>query len=84
LETGFRDINHAHIGVARSLDGITAWQRHTANPIIRPGINQWDHDACYKPYAIFEGRRWLLWYNGRHENVEQIGLAIHDAEDLAF
>jgi hypothetical protein len=81
---GFRDIDHAQIGVARSLDGITGWQRHTANPIIRPGINQWDHDACYKPYAIFEGRRWLLWYNGRRGNVEQIGLAIHDAEDLGF
>jgi hypothetical protein len=81
---GFRDIDHAQIGAARSLDGITGWQPHTANPIIRPGINQWDHDACYKPYAIFEGHRWLLWYNGRRRNVEQIGLAIHDAEDLGF
>jgi predicted GH43/DUF377 family glycosyl hydrolase len=81
---GFRDVEHAQIGAARSLDGITGWQRHTANPIIRPGNNQWDHDACYKPYAIFDGRRWLLWYNGRHGNVEQIGLAIHDAEDLGF
>ena len=50
----------------------------------RPGINQWDHDACYKPYAIYDGRRWLLWYNGRHGNVEQIGLAIHEGEDLSF
>jgi hypothetical protein len=81
---GFRDVEHAQIGVACSLDGVTGWQRHTANPIIRPGINQWDQDACYKPYAIFDGRRWLLWYNGRHKDVEQIGLAIHDAEDLGF
>ena len=81
---GFRDIDHAQIGVARSSDGITGWQRHPANPIIRPGINQWDQDACYKPYAIFDGRRWLLWYNGRRGNVEQIGLAIHDAQDLGF
>jgi len=81
---GFRDIDHAQIGAARSRDGITGWQRHPANPIIRPGKDQWDHDACYKPYAIFDGRRWLLWYNGRHGDVEQIGLAIHDGEDLGF
>jgi sucrose-6-phosphate hydrolase SacC (GH32 family) len=81
---GFRDIDHAQIGVARSLDGITGWQRHPANPIVSPGVNQWDHDACYKPYTIFDGRRWLLWYNGRRGNVEQIGLAIHDGEDLDF
>jgi len=81
---GFRDIDHAQIGLARSSDGITGWQRLTANPIIRPGINKWDHDACYKPYAIFDGRRWLLWYNGRRGSVEQIGLAFHDAEDLGF
>jgi len=81
---GFRDIDHAQIGVARSSDGITGWQRHHANPIISPGINQWDQDACYKPFAIFDGRRWLLWYNGRRGNVEQIGLAIHDTEDLGF
>ncbi|SPE27750.1 conserved hypothetical protein [Acidobacteriia bacterium SbA2] len=81
---GFRDIDHAQIGLARSSDGITGWQRLAANPIISPGINQWDHDACYKPYAIFDGRRWLLWYNGRHGNVEQIGLAFHEGEDLGF
>jgi len=81
---GFRDIDHAQIGVARSRDGITGWQRLAANPIIQPGINQWDHDACYKPYAIFDGQRWLLWYNGRRGSVEQIGLAFHDAEDLGF
>jgi predicted GH43/DUF377 family glycosyl hydrolase len=81
---GFRDIDHAQIGVARSPDGITGWQRLPANPIIRPSLNQWDHDACYKPYAIFDGRRWLLWYNGRRGNVEQIGLATHEGEDLGF
>jgi len=81
---GFKDIDHAQIGAARSPDGITGWQRYPANPIISPGINQWDQDACYKPFAICEGRRWLLWYNGRRGNVEQIGLAIHDGEDLGF
>jgi len=81
---GFRDVNHAQIGLARSRDGIVDWQRHPANPIIRPGEGKWDHDACYKPYAILNGGRWLLWYNGRRGSVEQIGLAIHDGEDPGF
>lgn len=81
---GFRDIDHAQIGVARSKDGITNWQRHHANPIIRTGEGKWDHDAVYKPYAIYDGTRWLLWYNGRHGGVEQIGVAIHAGKDLGF
>jgi predicted GH43/DUF377 family glycosyl hydrolase len=81
---GFRDRDHAQIGVARSRDGIGDWQRHPANPIIRPGQDKWDHDAVYKPYAIFDGKRWLLWYNGRRGGVEQIGLALHDGEKLGF
>ena len=81
---GFRDRDHAQIGIARSRDGITGWQRHPANPIIRPGKDQWDHDAVYKPYAQFDGRRWLLWYNGRKGGTEQIGLALHEGEDLSF
>jgi predicted GH43/DUF377 family glycosyl hydrolase len=81
---GFRDEQHAQIGLARSKDGITGWQRHPANPILRPGKGRWDHDAVYKPYVISDGRRWLLWYNGRRGGTEQIGLAIHDGEDLGF
>ena len=81
---GFRDEPHAQIGIARSRDGLTNWQRHPANPIIRPGQNKWDHDACYKPYAIFDGQTWLLWYNGRHDSLEQIGVAVHRGEDLGF
>ncbi len=81
---GFRDVNHAQIGVARSKDGITGWERHPANPIIRPGKDRWDHDAVYKPCAILDGDRWLLWYNGRRDGVEQIGLAIHEGADLGF
>jgi predicted GH43/DUF377 family glycosyl hydrolase len=81
---GFRDINHAQIGVARSRDGITNWQRHPANPIVRPGQNRWDHDACYKPTVAFDGTKWLLWYNGRRGGFEQIGLTTHPGEDLDF
>lgn len=81
---GFRDVDHAQIGLARSRDGVTAWQRHPSNPIISPTPEAWDHDAVYKPSAIFDGKRWMLWYNGRHKSLEQIGLAIHEGEDLGF
>ncbi|HLH52841.1 MAG TPA: hypothetical protein VKY92_04420 [Verrucomicrobiae bacterium] len=81
---GFRDVDHAQIGIARSKDGISNWERLPENPIIRPGENKWDHDACYKPFAIFDGTKWLLWYNGRHGGIEQIGLAFHDSPDLGF
>ncbi len=81
---GFRDEPHAQIGLARSRDGITNWQRHPGNPIVRPGEDKWDHDACYKPYAVFDGTKWLLWYNGRHGGLEQIGVVFHAGEDLGF
>jgi beta-1,2-mannobiose phosphorylase / 1,2-beta-oligomannan phosphorylase len=81
---GFRDVDHAQIGLARSKDGITNWVRHPANPIIRPTPGGWDADACYKPYTLYENDRWMLWYNGRNKSVEQIGLAIHAGEDLGF
>src|ERR1700730_7618766 len=34
---GFEDQHKARIGLARSRDGMTNWQRHPANPVIRPG-----------------------------------------------
>jgi len=84
LYIGFRDIDHAQIGMARSKDGIGGWIRHVHNPIVRPTPGGWDADACYKPYAVYADRQWRLWYNGRHENLEQIGLALHRGEDLGF
>jgi beta-1,2-mannobiose phosphorylase / 1,2-beta-oligomannan phosphorylase len=83
---GFRDEHHAQIGLAWSQNGVSGWQRHPANPLIRPGNGffAWDRDAVYKPYAILDKGRWLLWYNGRKGKVEQIGLAIHEGEDLGL
>ena len=79
---GFRDPYTAQIGIARSKDGITAWQRHPANPVVRAGgKGEWDEHACCKPYAIYDGRKWLLWYNGRRMDLEQIGVATHEGKD---
>ncbi|HUT13738.1 MAG TPA: hypothetical protein VMY42_24835 [Thermoguttaceae bacterium] len=81
---GFADEHTAQIGVARSRDGTTGWERHPDNPVIRARVNRdaWDYDACYKPYAIFHEGRWMLWYNGRKGSVEQIGLATHPGREL--
>jgi predicted GH43/DUF377 family glycosyl hydrolase len=84
LYIGFRDIDHAQIGMARSRDGVTNWERYAGNPIVRPGQDSWDQDACYKPFALFDGKRWLLWYNGRHGWLEQIALVLRESEDLGF
>lgn len=81
---GFEDEPTARICLARSRDGITGWQRHPGNPVVFPGLETWDHDACYKPYAILDGTKWLLWYNGRHGSLEQIGVALHEGADLGF
>ncbi len=83
---GFRDVDHAHIGLARSRDGTSDWQRHPANPILAPTPSSWDHDATYKPFALYdeEADLWRLWYNGRRGHLEQIGLALHQGENLGF
>jgi predicted GH43/DUF377 family glycosyl hydrolase len=82
---GFEDIDKARISFARSKNGVTGWERHKANPIISGGrANGWDCEAAYKPFAMFDGGRWILWYNGRKGFVEQIGVAFHDEEDLGF
>ena len=81
---GFSNPYHAQIGVARSHDGITNWKQSPLNPIIRTVDGQWDADACYKPYAIYDGSKWLLWYNGRHGSLEQIGVATHAGRNPGF
>ena len=83
---GFENEHLARIGIARSRDGITGWQRHPANPVIQPGRDRWDHDACYKPFVIYDAgdAKWRLWYNGRRGDKEQIGMAEHAGEDLGF
>lgn len=81
---GYRDIDHAQIGLARSRDGLHHWERCPSNPIIRAIGDGFDADACYKPYAVYSNGKWMLWYNGRNVHLEQIGLATHDGPSLGF
>lgn len=79
---GYRDEHYAQIGMARSRDGITNWERYSGNPIVVPDEGKWDGEACYKPYIIWDEERWLMWYNGRTGTSEQIGLVIHDGSNI--
>ncbi len=81
---GFADEHNAQIGMARSRDGVGNWRRFPDNPIVRPGNDEadWDFDAVYKPSAVLDHGKWYLWFNGRNDAVEQIGLATHEGADL--
>ena len=83
---GFENEHLARIGAARSPDGISNWERLPSNPIIGPDAGAWDERSCYKPFAIYDAKAdlWRLWYNGRNDRLEQIGMAIHKGEDLGF
>ena len=81
---GYEDIHTARICLAFSPNGITNWTRSAENPIVEPTPDGWDANACYKPSAVRDEahNRWLLWYNGRKDSSEYIGLVIHDGLDL--
>ena len=81
---GYEDIDTARICVARSENGITNWERSCHNPLIVPAPGEWDGDACYKPAVIWneKEKKWMLWYNGRRQSVEYIGLADCSVRDL--
>ena len=74
---GYTDINTARIFVAKSKDGVHNWKRYGKYPIVKPTISSFDSDACYKPTVIWneEDSMWMLWYNGRKDGDEYIGLA---------
>jgi len=44
---GFKDEPTAQIGLARSRDGISNWQRHPAQSNRPVGTGKWDQNACY-------------------------------------
>jgi len=74
---GYSDLDTARIFVAKSKNGINKWKR--SNPIIGPSKNKFDSNACYKPSAIYNSKinRWMVWYNGRTDGKEYIGLAMN-------
>jgi predicted GH43/DUF377 family glycosyl hydrolase len=73
----------SRVGLARSRDGITNWERHPANPVIDLGApGAWDSHSVYKPSPLLidGGTRWRIWYNAARQGDrrETIGLAETD------
>jgi predicted GH43/DUF377 family glycosyl hydrolase len=81
----YATVDSTAISMAWSVDGITNWVRYVNNPIIRHSLNDgFDASACYKPFAVLVGNKWMLYYNGRNGSPEQIALATHEGADLGF
>lgn len=73
----------SRVGMARSRDGVTGWERHPANPIFSPGtLGSWDARMMYKPTALWNEQRarWDVWFNASMilNDHERIGHAWSD------
>lgn len=79
---------HPAIGLARSKDGITGWERHPDNPIVAGSEGYWDWLCICKPTVLKTADGFLMWYNGVNlayndgEGQEELGLARHKGFDL--
>jgi predicted GH43/DUF377 family glycosyl hydrolase len=70
----------SRVGMARSRDGVTGWERHPANPILGPGaVCDWNAAMVYKPTALWDAGkgRWDIWFNASAilDGPERIGHA---------
>lgn len=74
----YQNVNVARICVAYSTNGISEWQEYDNVPVIAPGNRQWDCHAVYKPTLCLdlENERTVMWYNGRKQHSERIGIAL--------
>lgn len=72
---GYQNLDVARICYAQSEDGIK-WHRPENNICIAPSKESWDAHACYKPTVVIKDNKEFLWYNGRNNDSEYIGLAI--------
>ena len=86
---GHYHLQRGAIGIARSKDGLTNWERHPTNPIIASDKDTWDGKSVFKPYVMFEKDHWILWYNGGAWDktyfdctLEQIGVAFLHRKNL--
>lgn len=87
-------VGHMHeeragVGIARSRDGVTGWEKCPENPILSPTEGDWDSVSVYKPFVLREEDHWKLWYNGAQYQpgiwvFEQIGLATYSGRGFGF
>jgi predicted GH43/DUF377 family glycosyl hydrolase len=86
----YENSNLATICLARSVDGITNWERHALNPIIRKSTVPTDQDywGVYRPTVVLDGTDYKLFYNGRNDDFatgkEAIMMATLSGSNLWF
>ena len=74
---GYQNLDVARICFAHSKNGKT-WTRDDENLVLSPSAKSWDSDAVYKPSVVKVRGKYYLWYNGRRNREEYIGLAVKD------
>lgn len=74
---GYQNIDTGRICKAVSYDDGYSWDRESSNPLISPTRGGWDAHSIYKPTVVkcLESGTLYLWYNGRYNQDEYIGLA---------
>lgn len=72
------------IGIARSRDGVTDWQRNPANPVIAGTDGYWDWRGAGKMSVHRTEDGYRVWYKGIGSRFEEIGIAYHQGFDLGF
>lgn len=72
---GYQNVDVARICFAISADG-RSWHRNFYNLLISPSENSWDAHATYKPSVVAFNDSLFLYYNGRKNAQEYIGLAL--------
>ncbi|WP_088627062.1 glycosyltransferase [Fibrobacter sp. UWB5] len=77
---GYQNLDVARICFATSKDGLE-WCRSENNLCIAPSKDSWDAHACYKPAVVIKENKELMWYNGRKNNCEYIGLAVKEKNE---
>ena len=80
---GYTDLYTARILLVTSEDGIK-FDRDNYQIIVQPNFAGFDKHATYKPSAVYDEKndRWLLYYNGRTDINEYIGLYIKNGSNL--
>ena len=72
---GGHDGTYLRIGYATSPDGIS-WTEYAGNPVLDVGeAGSWDDERVYKPYVIFDGSTYHMWYSGLDGTNTRIGYA---------
>ena len=67
-------LGEAQVGLAASSDGIS-WTKYPTNPVLTGTAGAWDEYDEHAPFVLKEGGIYKMWYEGRGDDVRQLGYA---------